>query len=182
MKQDEYDLGMGRSLREIEESRKALEPVDEAAKAARAALDKELNGIRSELTRTSDEAAVDAYLRSRGADFELTFWNKLIEKTLVGLEGQAAVQLAQAQALRWQREMTAAAELTKLDNERVAYAANPQVYKARRYLEVLVTGLTNARKYFIAFNPEGRNVHLRIQAEEKLRPSAATVRTAEQKP
>ncbi len=89
------------------------------------------------------------------------------------------MRLAEAQAQRWQREMQAASELTRLENERETYAVNPKVYKARRYLEVLVNGMKKSRKYFLAFDPKGRNIHLRGEMQEKLRPDALSAVTAE---
>ena len=54
----------------------------------------------------------------------------------------------------------------RTQNERHAYAASPNIYKARRYLEVLVKGLAGARKYFLAFDPKDRNVKVRFETQE----------------
>ena len=62
-----------------------------------------------------------------------------------------------------------------LQNERYAYAAAPAVYRAREYLRVLVDGIKNSRKYFLAFEPGDRNVHIRLNAEEQAQPEIVDV-------
>jgi hypothetical protein len=37
----------------------------------------------------------------------------------------------------------------------------------RKYLEALVDGIKDSRKFFLAFDPKGRTVHVRFQAEER---------------
>jgi membrane protease subunit HflK len=175
----EFDIGMGRSPSEIEIAAKKRTDTETAEKTAADALESGLAPIRSELVKTIEPMAADAYLTVRRAESAVAFWNGVIEKTLVGLEGQAAVELAQAQAKRWVSEMRAASELTKLEIEREGFAANPKVYKARRYLEVLTSGLKKSRKYFLAFDPAGRTVHTRLQMEEKLRPDQLNMATRE---
>lgn len=175
----EFDIGMGRSPGEIEVALKKRTDAEAVEKTAATALERAIAPIRDELVKTIEPATAEAYLTVRRAESAVTFWSGVIEKTLVGLEGQAAVELAQAQAKRWVTEMRAASELTKLEIEREGFAANPKVYKARRYLEVLTSGLKKSRKYFLAFEPAGRTIHMRIQAEEKLRPDQLNMATRE---
>ncbi|HMQ17364.1 MAG TPA: hypothetical protein PKC49_15465, partial [Phycisphaerae bacterium] len=103
------------------------------------------------------------------------FWNELLEQDLIGLEGEAAVVLAGAQARRWERELRSAAEVARVLNERSAYAAAPEVYRARRYLQVLAEGIRDARKYLLAFDPG--TLHLRLEAQEQARPGLTDMPT-----
>jgi len=72
--------------------------------------------------------------------------------------------------------MRAAGEVALLQNERFAYAAAPEIYKARSYLQVLVNGIMKARKYFIAFEP-GPNLHIRLETQEQARPDIVDIPT-----
>lgn len=178
-KKSEFEMGMGRSPNEVRAAQETLAARDVEARKSVEALEKAIDPLRAGLTAQFDAATGSAYIDSRAAEFAISYWNRTIEKALIQLEGQAAVRLAEAQAQRWQREMQAASELTRLENERETHAVNPRVYKARRYLEVLVSGVKKSRKYFLAFDPKGRNIHLRGEMQEKLRPDALSAVTAE---
>ncbi|HQL54759.1 MAG TPA: hypothetical protein PLQ87_08620, partial [Phycisphaerae bacterium] len=97
------------------------------------------------------------------------YWEEQLAQdfTLARLEGEAAVALAKALAARWTKEMTAARDVIELQNERTAYYTAPSVYKTRRLAEVLVNGLKDARKYFLAFDPGGRTVRVRFISEDQ---------------
>jgi hypothetical protein len=48
------------------------------------------------------------------------------------------------------------------------------VYKVRKYLETLVNGLKDKRKFFLAFDQTDRQVRVRYIAEEKARADTAS--------
>jgi hypothetical protein len=77
--------------------------------------------------------------------------------------------LAAALAERWTKEMDAARQLVQMQNEREAYRAAPAVYQARRLIEVLVEGMKDARKFFLAFEPGSRQVRVRFVVDDTLR-------------
>lgn len=168
--EEDYDLGLDRSARQRETARQRYAEADKRHQEAAAALEQALTPLRGDGLGKLDKAAADALLRHVEAKLALAFWNRQLELQFQGLEGEAAVALAQAQAKRWETEMRAAAEVTGLTKERHAYAAAPEVYKARRYLQTLADGMRNSRKYFLAFDPTKRDITTRIEAQEQARP------------
>jgi membrane protease subunit HflK len=166
----EFKLGLGGSLRQCAQAKQAVKDSEAAEQMAGAALEEALRPIRSELAQHVGQSGIDALLRTTEARIAVEFWNRRIERALLGLEGEAAVELAQAHARRWEEETRAAGEVAALANERYAYNVAPEIYTTRRYLEVLVEGVEKARKYFYGFDPEGRVVHTRIEAQEQARP------------
>ena len=99
------------------------------------------------------------------------FWDAKLahDFTLARLEGEAAALLAGALAERWTKEMSAAKDLIEMQNEREAYLAAPEVYKTRRLIEVLVNGVKDSRKFFLAFDPGQRNVRVRFVVDDQVR-------------
>lgn len=165
---EDYEYGIGRRIAERRAADEAVENASAAVRAAAAQLQRELDPLRASL---ADElpagVSFDALVGAARARVALEFWNRRLEDLLRGLEGQAAALLASAQAERWEIEMKAAAEVARLEQERDAYAAAPEIYKTRRFLQTLVGGLQNARKFFLAFDPAGRVVRVRVVAEEE---------------
>ncbi|MFQ5805613.1 MAG: SPFH domain-containing protein [Phycisphaerae bacterium] len=174
---DDFELGLGGSLRDQEKAGQAVRASEDKLRKTEEAWESALAPVRSKLLKTYGAELVAAWLAQAETLEALTFWNARLEEHLSGLEGQAAVVLAEAQAQRWQREMRAAGEVALLQNERYAYAAAPEVYKARSYLQVLVAGIKGARKYFLAFDPGDRKVHLRIEAQEQAQPDIVDLPT-----
>lgn len=166
----EYSLGMGRSLDEIERYLKRVDDAQAEAHRAQAERDAAFAKRRDALAPGLPPGAAEALADAARARFASRFWSAQIDGLIPGLEGEAAVKLAQAQAQRWNREMSAAGEVIAVTNERYAFYSAPRIYKVRSYLQVLVEGLSSARKYFLAFDPEGRDVHLRIEAQDQARP------------
>jgi membrane protease subunit HflK len=175
---EDFELGLGGSLHDQEKAEQAIGRRTEALQTAQQALEAALAPIRAELLKTYDAGAVEVWFVRLDTQVALEFWNKQLEQNLSGLEGEAAVTLAEAQARRWQLEMQAAGEVALLQNERFAYAAAPEIYKTRSYLQTLVNGITRARKYFLAFDPGNRKVHLRIEAQEQAQPDIVDMPTS----
>jgi len=166
----EFELGLGGSQRQCERAERVVQDSEAGAQVASAALEEGLGPIHAELAQQLEQPAVEALLRMTEARIAVEFWNRRIESVLLDLEGEAAVELAQAHARRWEEETRATGEVAALVNERYAYNVAPEIYKTRRYLEVLVEGVKQARKYFYGFDAEGRVVHTRIEAQEQARP------------
>lgn len=176
---ESYELAAGTTQAAAREAEQGLAEAQAALDAAKQAEEQVAAGLREQLDRgpgaagvrgggSGDKAA--SLLNGAAARFATVYWNSRLEQLLRGLEGDAAVALAQAQAGRWELEMRAAGEVSKLQGERIAFDAAPDIYKSRRYLEVLSAQLATARKYFLAFDPSGREVRLRIEAQEEARP------------
>jgi membrane protease subunit HflK len=167
---EDFELGLGGSLQALEKAQQAVRAGTESLRQAEAAFESAAAPIRAKLLETYDPAAAEAWLAQAQTQVALEFWNGQLERSLSGLEGEAAVTLADAQAQRWERELRAEGEVALLQNERFTYAAAPEIYKTRSYLQVLVDGLRDARKYFLAFDPGDRKVHLRVEAQTQAQP------------
>lgn len=173
--ESDLELGLGRTLRQRAEAEQAQKQAEQDEQENLAVLQEALAPIRRELAERFEAGVVEALIERTAARVALDFWNRRLEAELAGLEGEAAVILARAQAARWQNELRAAGEVTRLLHEKAAYTVAPRIYKTYRYLEVLVNGIKDARKYFLAFEPAGRTVHLRLEAQEQARPDITEV-------
>ena len=167
--EQEFRLGLGR---DVEDKARAAEA--DLAEAERA-LEQAFAPIGASAAARLDQAGVSALRDHAQARFALEFWNAQLERPLRNLQGEAAAIIAYAHAKRWAYEMNAARELTLLRGERGAYRAAPRIYKIRKYLEVLTEGLKNSRKFFLAFDPAGREVRVSFIAEEQARPELADI-------
>jgi len=174
----DFELGLGGSLRDQARAEQAVQTGVEARAQGEADLEAAVAPVRAQLLKDYDLETAEALLEWAGTQVALEFWNEQLEKGLSGLEGEAAVILAKAQAQRWELEMRAAGEVALLQNERYAYAAAPKIYKTRGYLQVLVDGIKDARKYFLAFEPGDRDVHIRLETQEQAQPDIADMPTS----
>ncbi len=166
----DFELGLGQSRRRIEVAEQALAEARAKLATAERALTEALAARQARLAETRGAAQAEALLTLAQAESGLDYWRRRIAEYMVGLEGDAAVLLSDAQAVRWEREMQTAAEIIRLETESAAYHAAPSVYKVRSYLKVLVEGLGKARKYFLAFEPGTREVRVTFDSQEKARP------------
>lgn len=173
----DFELGLGGSMEDQARAATAVELETRALREAETRLAAEVKPLRDRLLKYNDAAVVDAWIEQAETLVALDFWNRRLEEDLTGLKGAAAVTLSEAQARRWQLEMRAAGELALLQNERYVFAAAPEIYKARSYLQVLVNGIKDARKYFMAFEPGERKVHVRLEAQEQARPDIVDIPT-----
>lgn len=157
-------IGLGGQPAELARATASLEQARADEQAAAAALETAVAALLPD--SGLDPAAARAAVALVEARAGREFCNEQLADLFRGLEGSAAKILAEAQARRWQVENQAAAELARMENERYAYVAQPELYKQRRYLDVLSNGLARARKYFLGVEPGSRRVKLRIDAQE----------------
>lgn len=169
----EFDQGLGRSLRQRQDAEAALA----RATALYDAAQKELVAATGPVLEKSGlpEAVRTAAMNSVRGRVGHQYWSQQLEQGLIGMEGDAAVLLARAQATRYEREMRAAGEVAKVLNERQAYEAAPAIYRARRYLDVLTVGLRDVRKFLLAFDPTGRQVRVTYNASDVATPDVTNV-------
>ncbi|MGE0480409.1 MAG: SPFH domain-containing protein [Phycisphaerae bacterium] len=167
-RQEEVNHGLGASLAQRDRARQAVAEAEAAERAAIEARDAAFAGLRG-AARLGAPAAVDALLAATQAQHGERYWNRRIEELLVGLEGEAAVTLANAHARRWELEMRAVTELALAEGARSSFRAAPDVYRARSYLRALTEGIRNSRKYLLGVDPN-REVKTRIEAQEQARP------------
>lgn len=168
LRQD-FELGLGSTLRQQEQAEVAVAEAELALERARAALERALTPIEAELETELGGDLAQVVVDDVRTQVTYDWWQGYLEEnfTVGKLEGEAATKLAAALAERWQIEMDAARELVRTENEREAYQAAPSVYKVRRLMEVLVEGTRDARKFFLAFHPEGRTVRTRFVVEDE---------------
>lgn len=169
--EQDYELGFGQTA---EQRLRAQEAEAQAASEARrtaADLETALSPLRTRAAAKLAPAQVAALVRSLETRTARTYWDERLSAafTPARLEGEAASKLAAALGDRWTIEMGAARELTEAQNEREAYRAAPEIYKARRLMDVLVEGLKDARKIFLGFEPAGRTVRVRFTQEDDSR-------------
>lgn len=167
---EDFELNAGGTVRDLQAADQRVADARTALDQASRALEDALKPLRAALSDRYGDRTASLLLDYAETHAALKFWNQVLEQQLRGLEGKAAVVLAEAQARRWQTEMKAAAEVTRLTNERDAYNVAPGIYRARSYLQTLVEGLRDARKYFLAFDKTGRDIKLRIEAQEQAQP------------
>ncbi len=157
-------IGLGGQPAELRRAQDALAAAQAGERETAAQIETAASSVLADSGLAPDVAG--AVLRMMEARVGRAYWNEQLEAQFRGLEGGAAKILAESQARRWQVENQAAAELARMENERYAYAAEPELYKRRRYLDVLTNGLERARKYFLGVEPGSRRVKLRIEAQE----------------
>lgn len=166
---EDFALGLGQTLSMQARAEQEAAQAAAAKQAADAALEEALAPLRAEASRRLSPQQAEALVRSVEAQVAGAYWDQELNRgfTQSDLGGTAAGMLAAALADRWQIEMSAAANLARAEIEREAYRAAPQVYKIRRELEVLVEGMKDARKFFLAFDPGDRLVRVRFVAEDQ---------------
>ncbi len=165
-----YQLSMRYSQGDRIAAEERLASADAEAEAAQARLSEALEPLREQMRAALTEPQSKALIDLAGGRAALVFWNAELESQLTDLQGAAAVRLAEGRAMRWGLELSAAAEVTRLEREREAFHAAPNVYKTRLWLSQLAERIATSRKLFMAFDATGRDVHLRYQAEEQARP------------
>jgi membrane protease subunit HflK len=173
----DFELGLGRTEVERGAAAAAVHQARDELQTLEADLRQACELISQDANQELGPDASAALLRNAEARFTLQFWNSRLERLLPGLQGKAAAILAAAQAQRWTQELRAAELVARLAAEGVAYRAAPRLYQVRKYLEVLVEGIQNSRKFFLAFDPGARQVRVRFMAEEQAAPAGADIDT-----
>jgi regulator of protease activity HflC (stomatin/prohibitin superfamily) len=165
-----FELGLGQTLEARSQAALAVNEARQAAEAATQALLAAEEPLRGQLAGLTPPQVAALFDRSR-ALVARKHWDDELARcfTPARLEGEAAALLARALAERWTMEMDAARQVAQAENEREAYYAAPDIYKARRLADVLVNGLKDARKFFLAFAPGDRKVRVRFVTEDDLR-------------
>lgn len=167
--EEDYKLGLGQTLVTVRRAAEAVQAAEAEYQAADAAVGEALAPVQAELSQRMPASAVDLLVDQAAGQEASAHWHAELDRMFgrAQLGGQAAAALATALANRWELELRPAAELARARMEREAYLAAPEVYKSRRLMEVLVEGLKDARKYFLAFDPTGRQVRVRFVLEDQ---------------
>ena len=168
VKQD-YELGLGKTLEAQAEAERIVAAKRAGDHVVAAGLESALAPWRAEALTRLAEPQVQALVDGFEARVAAAYWEAQLaaQFTPARLQGKVAKQLADALADRWQIEMKAVGDLASARNEREAYRVAPRIYKARRLIDVLVAGLKDSRKYFLAFDPGNRKVRVRFVLEDE---------------
>ncbi len=150
---------------------------ERAAAAAQKSLREAVEPVLTEARDALRPEVADALYALVQAELARDLWNRELLRLESELRGEAAALLSQAQAARWEIEMSAAADLIRVLAEQEAFRLAPKAYMTRLYAGALAEGMQDALKYFLAFDPSGRTIHVRYQAEETVRPSFNPGRT-----
>lgn len=105
--------------------------------------------------RTLDKVAADQPARQQA--------DESVFALLQTAGGAVADTMADARSFRWTHENTERAKATRFAQEVMPYEQAPNVYRMRRYLEVLSEGLLNARKYMVLGDREKLTVRLDLK-------------------
>jgi len=89
----------------------------------------------------------DRLVSSKAPEAELRQKEDQIASLIENAGGQAAATLAKARAERWQRHMAARGQALAYVGRLAAYRANPMLYKASLYFQVMQEELQDARVY-----------------------------------
>lgn len=148
--------------------RKAITTLAEVAGSRERALEiakaiSDLDGMRHQLQQASrpegGDAARAAELNERIAQQEAQ-----IERLMDEAGGKAAQMIHEARGYRWQFALDARGRALRLEAQRDAFAAAPDYFQRRMFLEAIAEGMKDARKTVIVKEPGG-TVDIRLNNE-----------------
>lgn len=161
----EFEAGIGSNLKLRARADEAVVVAEQELARIEQQLNDALAPIRA--AQPVSDALFTAAIRRAQAGVERTLWSGYLENELTRLEGESAARLSEGQAERWEIEMTAETELKTVQNEQAAYAAAPTIYRLRAHLSTLARGLRDKRKFVVAIDPTGRELEVRVNAEQE---------------
>ncbi len=164
----DFNIGLGETVSTRQTARDNVTRAEQKLQAADAELELQLAPLRTSSAQELQPGQFDTLTRLTESRTASAYWNERLAShfTLANLEGEAASVLAKAFTRRWVIETVEDARLVRARNEREAYQAAPNIYKARLVMEALVAGMKDARKFFLAFEPGDRTVRVRFIAED----------------
>lgn len=165
---EDFELGLGQNIDRLQRSAEAVRAAEATAARADEALRGPLERFRAEAAKKLAPAKVDALVALLTAELAVEHWEHELDRAFASpnVSGEAAAALAAAQADRWTIEMQSASETARATLEREAFRVAPNTYKSLRLMETIANGIQGARKYFLAFEPKGREVRLRFVTED----------------
>jgi len=112
-----------------------------------------------------DQLAVRKQMQGAGADAKaIAEQTTKIDELILRAGGRAGATLAEARADRWSRHMSQRGQAMAYEGRLAAFRANPTLYKATLYLNMLKEELVDARLYLV---PDEKNVRVRVNAEDQ---------------
>lgn len=120
---------------------------DQALAISQAIRDLEAAKSRLEELKANPAAGSEELLAK---EKEVTAKEVGVEELLTNASGKAAELIYDARAYRWERAIAEQARAGRFQAELLAYRQSPDLYRVRRYLEVLADGLSQSRKTILA--------------------------------
>lgn len=90
-----------------------------------------------------------------------------VETRFRELEGEPARRIAEAQAYRWDRELSEKTRLELYRRQLLPFTTAPTVYRFSRYMDVLDETLPNTMKYVLGVNRDLLELRLNLETQEK---------------
>jgi membrane protease subunit HflK len=169
--EQDYELGMGQTLESRQAARDDVVAAEQDLQDAELSLERLLREMRTEAARQMDPETFATLVEYVKAVVAEEYWNAYLSEafTQSQLGGEAAAEIATAMAERWEIELEPAGLLNQARLELAAYQAAPELFKTRQLLDVMVAGLREARKYFLAFTPgPDQKVRIRLITTDEL--------------
>ncbi|MBK9119372.1 MAG: hypothetical protein IPM18_07185 [Phycisphaerales bacterium] len=166
-----YELGLDETQASVALRGDALRQAEAQLLERRAAAETAAAAIRDEATAEFGTDWGYALIETAEAAAASKFWSeRLAEGFALGrTEGEAAALLSAAFAERWLTETRAWSLWNRARLEGEAFRTIPDLYHARNLVTALVEELTPARKFFLAFDPTGREVRVRLVTNDDMR-------------
>ncbi len=114
-----------------------------------------LRGVR-------EQASAERIRRQLGA------YRTRVRELFRAIGGRAAVELEQAAAYRWQREMAERAVRDTFAIQEDVYRRAPEVYRMGRLLEAMAEGLAGQKKYILAMSKDQIEVWLNLEEQAQV--------------
>lgn len=113
--------------------------------------------------RIVQEIEIHEAMREAGdaSEEELLEQELLVEQLMQQTGGQAAVQIAEARGYRWEQENMERGQAKRFLGQLRAYETAPDLFRMRRYLQVLAEGLGDSRKFLLV----GDRGHLTVRGD-----------------
>ncbi|MBX9737146.1 MAG: hypothetical protein K2X32_09495 [Phycisphaerales bacterium] len=112
-----------------------------------------------------EQLGVRKRMQSEGADAKaIAEQTTKIDTLILRAGGRAGATIAAARADRWQRHMSQRGQAMAYEGRLEAFRANPILYKATLYLNMLKEELGEARVYLV---PDEKSVRVRVNAEDQ---------------
>lgn len=155
---------VARAFENIVRARQGLEELSDKGRASAIAT---LTGVVGNLELARNAAAELAVLNElklkKASEQEITAQTLKVEGLLLNAGGKAGALLAEARAYRWERHMNERGNANAYAGRLAAFKANPMLYKARLYYDMLHDTLSETRLYLIPDSMGRTNINIKLE-------------------
>ncbi len=148
-----------RGLKEqIELERKLGKIVPDKKTVAQRLLERQENAIAILMHIQSGPADMNAFIREK-----IEWANRETENIFGGIEGQAAVTIAKANAERWKKEFAERARAETFDAHMMCLDAAPLLYRFDKHLDAVSAGIKGQRKYLLGVDRKKIEIWMNLE-------------------